>query len=422
MRKTISALAAGAVLTLGLATAAPVVAQPTLAGAATSASAAGQVPRTLAEYRAMLDQSGLPVDLQQRIAASIDALPADLVERLNRRLEQIGTERGAALNGMARAIDPDDYACASTPLDAYVDEILAGVNIFALLFVQMYGGLDLPTYDAVLNGHTLPAEFDDGAANTLVRNTIRDAKKFWDIPSDDIVTVSMNSSVFDDDPATVTRAEGVLAVMYGADPDNPAEMAEIGAILQLIKDLIAIDPAMDGGNNPIFTLNAFAFSAADEPAGSPFAGISDRIAFGEGMFDALEAIGLGDIGVKSVLSHEFAHHVQYERDVFGTATGPEATRRTELMADAMSGYFGTHKRGLTLNAKRLVDVVRSFNYVGDCSFTSPGHHGTPNQRSRATEWGIDRAANRQKQGHIEPSQTVIDAFEAVLPQIVAPDA
>ncbi len=94
------------------------------------------------------------------------------------------------------------------------------------------------------------------------------------------------------------------------------------------------------------------------------------------------------------MAHEFGHHVQYELGVFDTGpTDPaEATRRTELMADAMASYFGTHKKGLALNSKRVADALLSFYTVGDCYFDDPGHHGTPLQRQRAADWGSGLAA------------------------------
>jgi hypothetical protein len=114
--------------------------------------------------------------------------------------------------------------------------------------------------------------------------------------------------------------------------------------------------------------------------------------------------------------------VQFEKNLFESPlTGAEATRRTELMA-AFGTYFTTHSRGLALNAKRVLQGERTFYEVGDCSFDSPGHHGTPNQRLRAAQWGADLAASAHKQGHILPSLTVANRFDAALPALVAPDA
>src|SRR3712207_7819211 len=92
-------------------------------------------------------------------------------------------------------------------------------------------------------------------------------------------------------------------------------------------------PAFDDGNNPIFTLNAFAFTGAGDP--DPlFASRPDLIVFGDGIIDFLESIGIGDVGPRLVLAHEFGHHIQYELGLVDfTVLDPEVTRRAELMAD-----------------------------------------------------------------------------------------
>jgi hypothetical protein len=215
------------------------------------------------------------------------------------------------------------------------------------------------------------------------------------------------------DEARMTRT---LAFLYGA-PESA-----VSGLAALIRQVVASDPGLQDGDNPLFTLNAFAFSAADE-TGPPFAGLPDKMVFGEGMFTALEVLGISDAGPRAVLGHEMAHHVQYEAGLFDSPlTGPEATRRTELMADAFGTYFVTHARGLALNDRRVLEAERAFYEVGDCSFTADGHHGTPNQRLRASTWGAELADGAQKQGHILPSAALDLRFEQQLPVFVAPDA
>ena len=177
-----------------------------------------------------------------------------------------------------------------------------------------------------------------------------------------------------------------------------------------------------GGNNPLFTLNAFAFSAEGDP--DPLVqGLPDKLIFGDGIVDALNALGIGDVGPRAVMGHEFGHHVQFEDGLFDSPlTGAEATRRTELMADAMGTYFAVHARGLALNAKRVLDAEQAFFEVGDCQFASPGHHGTPLQRLRAATWGAGVANAARPQGHVLPSLTFAATFEQQLPILVAPDA
>ena len=38
----------------------------------------------------------------------------------------------------------------------------------------------------------------------------------------------------------------------------------------------------------------------------------------DGIIDAYDAIGLGDVGIRVIMAHEFEHHVQYELGVFDT--------------------------------------------------------------------------------------------------------
>ena len=179
-------------------------------------------------------------------------------------------------------------------------------------------------------------------------------------------------------------------------------------------------PVFEGGNNALFTLNAYAFSAEGDPD-PRVAGIPDKLVFGDGILEALEFMGIGNVGSRAVMGHEFGHRIQFEKNLFDSPlTGPEATRRTELMADSFATYFAAHPRGLSLQGRRLAQAERTFYEVGDCAFDNPGHHGTPNQRLRAAEWGSDLAIATKPR--ILPSLTVARLFEARLPEFVAPDA
>jgi predicted metalloprotease len=140
-----------------------------------------------------------------------------------------------------------------------------------------------------------------------------------------------------------------------------------------------------------------------------------------------EVIGFGDVAPQAIYAHEFAHHIQFENGYFedevpGATTQAELTRYTELMADAYSAYYLTHKRGATMNRKRVEQFLQVFFQIGDCAFSNPGHHGTPNQRMAAAQLGFDVADQAQKQGHILTSEQFHDLFVAAYPDLVAPDA
>ena len=257
--------------------------------------------------------------------------------------------------------------------------------------------LDLPTYDALLHGSTSDPRYALRADyRQSLTQTFRDVKGFWDIQSGDIQLHAMHGSMMQD----ADRVARVYREVYGLSPAAAAARAQDVAN--------AVSTGFDGGNNALFTLNAFAFTAEGDP--DPLvAGLPDKLIFGDGILDALQYMGIGDIGPRAVMGHEFGHHVQYEDNLFDSPlTGAEATRRTELMADAFGTYFATHARGLALNAKRVLQVEKSFYEVGDCAFADPGHHGTPNQRLRASTWAAGLADAARPQGKILPSLTFAD--------------
>jgi predicted metalloprotease len=145
---------------------------------------------------------------------------------------------------------------------------------------------------------------------------------------------------------------------------------------------------------------------------------------GDGIIEGYAEMGFGDVAAAAIYGHEFAHHIQFQNGYFNDPfpTAAERTRYTELMADAMSAYFMTHKRGMSFNRHRVAQFLEAFFNIGDCGFTSSGHHGTPNQRMRAAQFGFDIANGAHKQGHILSSQAFYELFVAEYPNIIAPDA
>jgi hypothetical protein len=338
--------------------------------------------------------------------------PADFAARLDAAAARFRIDVPAQ-DAVERAIDPDDHECGPTDLDTYVEMLLAGLTPLQQQFVFQSGVLAFPTYDALIGGtntdprYALPSDYSQ-----LLTKTFRDVKRFWDIQSADIQLLAMDGSMLLD-PA---RIERVLVLVFEFDP------ADAQAYAAAVSQVVANTPVFAGGEHPLFTLNAFAFSGEGE-SDPIFAALPDKLVFGDGVLRALEFMEIGNVGSRVVLGHEFGHHVQYELDLFEPPPAtPEGTRRTELMADAYASYFGTHARGLSLNAKRVVDAIAAFYAVGDCAFEDPGHHGTPNQRERAAEWGSELAATARPQGKILPSSTFAQLFDAELPEIVAPDA
>lgn len=324
----------------------------------------------------------------------------------------VGPGEQPVRDAVNRAINPDDYECGATPLDAYVEQLLADVDFLTLYILLLTGALDMPTYDALLYGTEGDPDYAVPGDAKGLNKAFTKSQRFWDIDSSDIELIGMHGEMVVD----VDRVTRLNEVLYGMSPEDAQEMAELTA------EIINEDPALAGGDNPIFTLNAFAFSA-DGQTDPLIASIPDKIVMGEGIIEAVEWMGLGSTGAQAILAHEFAHHVQFEAGLFDSdLPEPEATRRTELMADAYASYFSAHRRGLNLRKDVILKVQESFYNVGDCSFESPGHHGTPNQRLAAAEWGADLAISAQKQGHVLTVDELTELFEAQLPIFLEPDA
>lgn len=312
-----------------------------------------------------------------------------------------------------RVINPDDHECQTPLLQQYVNNIVLGLTDeeFAFLVVHQGTLLNVPTYEALVYGSNTDPTYGLDSHATQVQKSFRQVKNFWsDVPSDDVQLHAMHGDVLLD----AGRIARTLAFLAETDitPAIQAEADTVAAYMQSHADFV---------DNPLWTLNAYAYSNVDDP--DPRAqDIPDKLVFGDGFLQAMDDLGLGDVGPRVVMGHEFGHHIQYELDLFDPVASPEATRRTELMADAFASYFGVHKKGLTLNRKRVVDTLQTFYAVGDCEFDDPGHHGTPNQRRRAADWGADLAqASKPASSRLLASE-VAARFEIVLPEIVAPDA
>jgi hypothetical protein len=313
-----------------------------------------------------------------------------------------------------RAIDPGDYECGPTMLDAYVDDLINGMTDeqFFFLLAHFDTLLDVPTYEPLLFGTDTDPKYALTSHGQQLQKAFRNVKEFWTgIKSDDIQLMAMHGDVLLD----ATRIARTNAILAGTPitPAIQAEADEVAAFMQTHGDFF---------NNPLWTLNAYAFTAEGDP--DPVVqGIPDKLVFGDGFLEAFDSFGLADVAPRVVMGHEFGHHIQYELGLFDSPlTGPEATRRTELMADAFGSYWAVHKRGLTLNAKRVVDTIVTFFTVGDCAFDNDGHHGTPNQRRRAATWATELAMSAQPKSFKLSAAEVAARFEEMLPVFVAPDA
>lgn len=348
------------------------------------------------------------------------------VTTLQNTLTKAGVDREGS-----PVLNPGDYQCGPTDMTAWVQDKEAQVDPTSWSwYVNGFLGM---TPDLVIQYWTLmktPSAPKDtsfgpnGSATNEMSRTFRALQNFWDIDGSDVGLVSYDAKVL----ASTPDAAADRATVY----DGISKISALGAILLELGVEGGIAGGMMNGfpggvDNPLFSVNSFAIDpdkAGDDEAMLDMLGVTRRIAMGQGLIGMWDDLGLGRVGDRAVLAHEYSHQVQYDDNLFDTdITDPaEATARTELMADAFGSYFTVSKHGESLNKADTLKDLQTFYNVGDCAFTNPGHHGTPNQRYRAAKWGADLAQSADNQGHVMPSLEVDAAFEKALPAITAPDA
>jgi hypothetical protein len=173
--------------------------------------------------------------------------------------------------------------------------------------------------------------------------------------------------------------------------------------------------------SPLLSLDAFA-----APGGDYVAGGKDLIVIGDGVVQLGTDLGAGaGVAITGVLSHEWAHQIHFNNDqqwyggaILGARCTAELSRKIELEADVFSSYFMTHKQGTAYNWKNAAQYFTLFFNIGDCNFSSPGHHGTPNQRLAAARLGWLIAQETFPKGHILSAHEVHALFLAALDDII----
>ncbi|MFD4760456.1 hypothetical protein ACFWOJ_16690 [Streptomyces sp. NPDC058439] len=405
MKKTLS-LAASLVVaaTCALGTALP----------AHAADTTGTATVTSRSLQSAIDTSTMSPQTKALAERMLAKLPPDWESRSRAAAAKYGIDDSQWSEIRESVINPDDHQCQSTELKTWARSLLLGAeDPFVIFMLSIFDGFNLPTYDALIFGTESPSNTfgTNGEYTQKLTAEMKNLKRFWDIKSSDIQLIPLHGADIFSSPERVART---LSVLYGGTPESQLELAE------MFVEMVNMEPILKGGANPIFSFNAFAYTEEREPNPT---GIPDRIIVGDGILQGMTGVGLGDVAPRAIVSHEFGHHVQYEDDLFvSDLPAPEATRRTELMADAFGTYYLTHARGEALNTKRLLSSEQSFYEVGDCGFDNPGHHGTPNQRLSASSWAASVANAAANQGHILPSLKFAEQFDAKLPDLVKPDA
>lgn len=250
---------------------------------------------------------------------------------------------------------------------------------------------------------------DNGQYTNYIKKDVRNLEKFWDM-RDEISVRGQHTETLNDKDAIVAA---LTSVWFN---EIPTDFAEAVA-----DDMIANNALSDVlPESPLMASDGFATDL------DGFLGFDDEIiVIGDGLVELVAGVGTDEkIAWTTILSHEWAHHIQFNNGylddydlIFGN--DPESTRAGELEADFIASYYMTHKRGATYNMKRIEQVLRNFFEIGDCGFTNPGHHGTPEQRMMASNLGSELAKSAQKNGKILSAEKVHAAFLDVYDEIVA---
>ncbi len=345
----------------------------------------------------------------ERLNNLLKNLPADAKTRIEHNaviMLKVHPEYREMINNLLKiTATPCD---ANTALFHWLDDELADWDNTVIFYAIVTGMLDFPTYDALFFENSSSNQYFglDGEFTHVLTKTFKDLKRFWNINTDGMVLAAMHGDMLLDRDKVIR----IDKILY----DDDQATAEYYA--DLILELLDVFPQYRNGDHPIFTFNAFALSTFEFP---PYGVIPNKIIMGDGILEGYAAIGYGDVAPQAILAHEFGHHIQFQLNLFEDVRSPEATRRTELMADAYAAYYLSHARGASMQWKRVKQFLTVFFNIGDCSFSSTGHHGTPTQRMAAAKWAYHLADNAQKQGHILTAQQFTALFEKALPGIIA---
>jgi uncharacterized protein len=131
-------------------------------------------------------------------------------------------------------------------------------------------------------------------------------------------------------------------------------------------------------------INAGVMGGCGEVEGAQYCEVDNTISLTNE--DVRLAYKSGDAALAYIIGHEYAHAMQKE---FGFQ--PETTPIGELQADCLAGlYLGTIP-DVSFDRQDIAEIRNLAYQLGDNALTHPDHHGTPAERLKAVEIGIQGA-------------------------------
>ncbi|WIV52970.1 M48 family metalloprotease [Amycolatopsis nalaikhensis] len=228
----------------------------------------------------------------------------------------------------------------------------------------------------------------DGQYTPRATAAIDKLRGFWNIESWNIQLVAMKGT----DAGSPEKMTQTFALGF-----DPARAAEAGELATKVTNEI---PVLQGGRNPLLSLNAYSYDA-DNPGGK-------RITLGDGLLNVNNRSGFDDVSVEAVLGHEYGHQVDFAN---GNFPGDESG---EMGPDAYAGYFLAHAKGEAWDARAQQEVTYLNASIGDCEHS----HGTPEQRKAAGAWGEQQALKQFNPNQIVPSAKIIERFQQQYPKLM----
>jgi hypothetical protein len=235
------------------------------------------------------------------------------------------------------------------------------------------------------------------------------SQKFWDVSLANITLLPMTAKSFTDDEVMVPAVEWMLEV----------NTTEAQRIIDVVQEAMLKYPAI-GSQFPMWSLNAMALGS-DPTMPSEFVNVP-AVLMGDGFTMFLRSYRLAEAGADFVLFHELGHHLQFGMNISEFyQDGMDPARYVELLADSYAAYFAHHPRGATFQTKRILQASQTAFSIGDCYLNETGHHGTPNQRSKAVLFAAKLIDNSKEKGKKLKAAEFKAEFDAVYRSIVAPD-
>ena len=205
-----------------------------------------------------------------------------------------------------------------------------------------------------------------GEHTDQVKKDFTALKLFWDIKSKNIIVVGAHGSMLQDRSKILKMYKNI----YNYDDDKANLYADS------IATLFKIYPQFLKGDHSAFTFNQFAIP---DTTIANVGLVPAKIIIGDGLLEGFDKLGYGDIAPQAVLAHT---------------------------------------RGGALELAKLQKVAEVFFNTGDCEFTVDSHHGTPDQRKKATEWGYNLAINAPERSDILPIDEFAKLFDAGYPTVL----